>query len=139
MSGEPAQAEPVSGISSALAIATLAAGLALAGCGAASPVMPAAPGRATAGGSSSASAVAAEPSSRLLSVLQQGWAGYREAFIRPEGRVIDPTRGGITTSEAQSYALLRAVWMGDRATFDTAWRWTVAHLQVRGDGLFASL
>ena len=29
--------------------------------------------------------------------------------------------------------------MDDRSSFDTVWRWTVANLQVRGDGLFASL
>jgi endo-1,4-beta-D-glucanase Y len=75
----------------------------------------------------------------LLSVLQQGWAGYKQAFVSSGGRVSDPTRGGITTSEGQSYALLRAVWMDDRSTFDAVWHWTIANLQVRGDGLFASL
>jgi endo-1,4-beta-D-glucanase Y len=76
---------------------------------------------------------------QLLSVLQQSWAGYKQGFVSADGRVSDPTRGGVTTSEGQSYALLRAVWMDDRSSFDTVWRWTVANLQVRGDGLFASL
>ena len=75
---------------------------------------------------------------QLLSVLQQSWVGYKQGFVGGDGRVSDPTRGGITTSEGQSYALLRAVWMDDRTSFDTVWRWTVANLQVRGDGLFAS-
>lgn len=43
---------------------------------------------------------------------------------------------GTVTSEAQSYALLRAVWSDDRATFDRTWAWTQAHLQ-RSDGLYA--
>jgi endoglucanase len=29
--------------------------------------------------------------------------------------------------------------MDDRSAFDTVWRWTQTNLQVRGDGLFASL
>jgi endo-1,4-beta-D-glucanase Y len=81
----------------------------------------------------------ATPDPAVLSVLQQAWAGYKQAFIQPDGRVIDPTRNGITTSEAQSYALLRAVWMDDRPAFDLVWHWTSANLAVRGDGLFASL
>lgn len=72
-------------------------------------------------------------------MLQEAWGGYKQTFVQPDGRVVDPTRGGITTSEGQSYALLRAVWMGDRSSFDTVWRWTAANLQVRGDGLFVSL
>ncbi|MFN8458078.1 MAG: glycosyl hydrolase family 8, partial [Anaerolineae bacterium] len=35
---------------------------------------------------------------------------------------------GSITSEAQSYAMLRAVWSGDRASFDSAWAWTQSHL-----------
>src|ERR1700730_15368985 len=79
------------------------------------------------------------PDTQLLSVLQQSWEGYKQAFVGRDGRVSDPTRGGITTSEGQSYALLRAAWQGDRPAFDAVWRWTAANLQVRGDGLFASL
>ena len=43
----------------------------------------------------------------------------------------------ITTSEGQSYAMLRAVWSNDRETFDQVWKWTKDHLRVRGDHLFA--
>jgi endoglucanase len=76
---------------------------------------------------------------RVHSVLEEAWAGYKTAFIEPDGRVIDPTRGGVTTSEGQGYALLRAVWMGDQQAFDTVWHWTATNLQTRSDGLFASL
>ena len=82
---------------------------------------------------------ASPAASRLRTVLAAAWSGYRQAFIQPDGRVVDPTRGGITTSEGQSYALLRAVWMGDRVTFETVWRWTASHLQVGGGSPFASL
>lgn len=43
---------------------------------------------------------------------------------------------GTVTSEAQSYALLRAAWSGDRASFDRTWAWTQANL-INPDGLIA--
>lgn len=52
------------------------------------------------------------------------------------GRTIDRDRDDITTSEGQSYTLLRAAWMSDQATFDKTWEWTQKHLQ-REDKLFA--
>ena len=107
--------------------------LALAACSPGSTVSPGRTPTSSAGVRASASANA-----RLLSVLQQAWAGYKQGFVGTDGRVTDPTRG-VTTSEGQSYALLRAVWMGDRSAFDTVWHWTEANLQVRGDGLFAYL
>ncbi|MHB8719627.1 MAG: glycosyl hydrolase family 8 [Candidatus Dormibacteria bacterium] len=82
----------------------------------------------------------ASPSSATVaSVLAASWAGYQRAFMAPDGRVLDLSSGGRTTSEGQSYALLRAAWTGDASTFAAAWRWTQANLQVRGDGLFAWL
>ncbi len=118
-----------------LAAAVCVAGLA--GCGSGASVSPGSsrPSASTADVSSPSATVDAH----LLSVLQQAWTGYKQGFVGSDGRVSDPTRGGITTSEGQSYALLRAVWMDDRSSFDAVWRWTVTNLQVRGDGLFASL
>ena len=73
---------------------------------------------------SAAAAVTPSPSvdPHLRAVPQQSWAGYKQGFVGGDGRVSDPTRGGITTSEAQSYALLRAVWMDDRPSFDSVLR-----------------
>src|SRR6185436_16916003 len=51
-------------------------------------------------------------------ILKESWAKYVERFIQADGRVIDHKAGGISTSEGQAYAMLRAVWMQDRATFD---------------------
>jgi endoglucanase len=53
--------------------------------------------------------------------------------------VVDSRAGGITTSEGQAYAMLRAVWMGDRATFDRTYNWALANLNkgVREDRLWA--
>ena len=64
------------------------------------------------------------------------WSFYRYAHVE-RGRVVARDEGGITTSEGQSYALLRAVWAGDRATFDEVWRWTRENLQIREDRLLA--
>ena len=69
-------------------------------------------------------------------VLVRSWFGYLSRFVQ-QGRVVDPQRRGETTSEGQSYALLRAVYVNDRRTFDEVWEWTKANLQVRGDGLLA--
>src|ERR1700716_3231725 len=43
---------------------------------------------------------------------------------------------GSVTSEAQAYALLRAVWSDDRDMFDRTWRWSKAHL-LNANGLLA--
>jgi endo-1,4-beta-D-glucanase Y len=56
------------------------------------------------------------------------WQKYAVRFISPEGRVIDPMRGGITTSEGQSYALFFALINNDRARFDLVLNWTQANL-----------
>ncbi len=64
------------------------------------------------------------------------WSLYRYTHVQ-DGRVIATDEGGITTSEGQAYALLRAVWANDRRAFDEVWRWTKEHLQVREDRLLA--
>jgi len=61
-------------------------------------------------------------------LLAAAWSGYKDRFIQPDGRVIDFQRAQVTTSEGQSYAMLRAVWMNDRPTFDLTWRWTQDNL-----------
>ena len=81
-----------------------------------------------------------EPSSdryiRQLDDLSALWSFYKQAYIQ-HGRVVSLDEQGITTSEGQGYAMLRAVWSNDRATFNTVWTWTKHHLQVRDDKLFA--
>lgn len=67
--------------------------------------------------------------------LATAWAAYKETFLKPEGYVWDQARGEVT-SEGQSYALLRAVWMRDRETFDRVFAWTETHL-TRPDGLYS--
>lgn len=72
-------------------------------------------------------------------ILTASWNYYKSQFIHNWGQVIDPN-GNVTTSEGQAYAMLRAVWMRDRETFDAVWTWTRQHLQYREhDKLFSWL
>lgn len=74
---------------------------------------------------------------QIARLLAESWGRYKTTFIQADGRVID-YNGNVTTSEGQAYALLRAFWMRDRATFDTVYRWTKDNLQApRGDHLFS--
>ena len=66
------------------------------------------------------------------------WTAYQARYVGAAGEVHDALRDGQVTSEAQSYAMLRAAWMRDAAAFDRAWTWTRTHL-ARPDGLFAWL
>ena len=69
-------------------------------------------------------------------VLTASWQSYRRQFISPAGRVQIPERDGGTISEAQAYALLRAVWAADQATFAGVYAWTHDHM-TRPDHLLA--
>lgn len=70
-------------------------------------------------------------------LLRESWEAYKTHFIQKDGRVVDHDQGGITTSEGQAYALFRAVWIDDQATFNRVLRWTQNNLQVRPDHLLA--
>jgi len=73
---------------------------------------------------------------RQLDDLSALWSFYKRTYIQ-NGRVVSLDEQGITTSEGQGYAMLRAVWSNDRTTFKAVWAWTRQHLQVRDDKLFA--
>jgi endoglucanase len=64
-------------------------------------------------------------------LLQQSWQAYRQRFIQGDGRVIDREAGDRSTSEGQAYAMLRAVFMDDRDTFDRVLTWGENNLQRR--------
>ncbi|MGQ7297615.1 glycosyl hydrolase family 8 [Quadrisphaera sp. KR29] len=62
-------------------------------------------------------------------MLAELWTAYKARYLEQgTGRTLDPSQGDITTSEGQSYTMMRAVWSDDRATFDTAWQWTKDNL-----------
>jgi endoglucanase len=63
---------------------------------------------------------------------------FVDTYVGDDGRVSRIDQGGSTVSEGQAYAMLLAVAVGDRDTFDRAWDWTEQNLQ-RPDGLLASL
>ncbi len=68
--------------------------------------------------------------------VESAWLVYRDT-IQEDGRTIDRDRNYLTTSEGQSYSLLRAVWMDDREIFDRVYKWTKNNLQKREeDNLF---
>ena len=64
-------------------------------------------------------------------LLAQSWQSYRERFIQGDGRVIDREAQDRSTSEGQAYALLRAVWIDDRQSFERVLQWSETNLQRR--------
>ncbi|MES2437348.1 MAG: glycosyl hydrolase family 8 [Patescibacteria group bacterium] len=77
------------------------------------------------------------PRTELLTL----WEAYKQEYIEKGSfRVLDKQKDSITTSEGQSYAMLRAVWLDDKPTFDGVWKFTKDNLQHKeGDKLFAWL
>jgi endo-1,4-beta-D-glucanase Y len=76
----------------------------------------------------------------LTRVLTASWQCYCRHFINPAGRVMIPAEGGGTISEAQTYALLRAVWAKDEKIFNQVYAWTYQNLsryQTHGDSLLS--
>lgn len=69
--------------------------------------------------------------------LSSLWNTYKSKYIDSNGRAIDEQAGGITTSEGQSYSMLRSVWQNDKSTFDNSWTWTKDNLRRKGDALFS--
>ena len=61
------------------------------------------------------------------------WDAFASRFVQSDGRVVDITFGGKTTSEGQSYGLFFALVAGRRDQFDTLLGWTsnnLAHGQL---------
>jgi len=70
-------------------------------------------------------------------MLYEMWNSYKQDYLEPGTfRTLDKQSQNITTSEGQSYTMLRSVWMDDRTTFDKSWQWTKDNLQ-REDSLFS--
>ncbi len=86
----------------------------------------------------SPSPMAAPAESRMVmptttEVLEQSWVAYRQRFIQADGRVIDWEQDARTVSEGQAYAMLRAVFADDPATFSQTLKWAEDNLQRRGE------
>lgn len=71
------------------------------------------------------------------SMLAAIWHNYKVNYIEPgSGRTLDKQRNNITTSEGESYTMLRAVYQDDQATFNQSWKFTQGNLQHKDDHLF---
>lgn len=71
--------------------------------------------------------------------LKTLWESYKGYYIN-NGRVVRPKNDFDTVSEGQAYAMIRAVWLDDRATFDAVYRWTEENLsryRSHGDHLLS--
>lgn len=71
-----------------------------------------------------------------LDILSSMWSYYKYRYIQ-DGRVVSLDEDGVTTSEGQSYAMLRSVWIDDQAAFKEIWEWTAKNLRLPTTGLFA--
>ena len=70
-------------------------------------------------------------------MLEALWENYKNDYIEDSSfRTLDRQRNDITTSEGQSYTMLRAVWQDDKETFDKSWQWTKDNLW-KSNKLFA--
>src|SRR5690606_28500903 len=76
------------------------------------------------------------PTFSQYTLMNASWDRYKSKFINPDGRVLDFSQNEITTSEGQSYAMLRAVWIDDKQTFDHVWQWTKDNLKREDNNLF---
>ncbi len=65
-------------------------------------------------------------------IIRDTWSGYKRSFIDNDGRVMR-VKEGDTVSEGQAYAMLRAVWMRDKETFDKCYRWSEQNLSRNGN------
>lgn len=73
------------------------------------------------------------------SIESNSWKYYKKTFISNDGRVLDPLRATVTTSEGQAYAMMRALLMKDKEIFDKTYNWAKYNLQHKNDKLFAWL
>lgn len=71
-------------------------------------------------------------------MLKELWEAYKTEYLEPDTyRTLDKQRDYITTSEGQSYTMLRAALQDDKEIFDKSWEWTYDILKRKDDNLFA--
>jgi endoglucanase len=71
-------------------------------------------------------------------LLNATWLNYKKEYLDPgDYRTLDPSRDDVTTSEGESYTMLRAVWLGDKTTYDEEDTWIKDNLQHKTDYLFS--
>lgn len=70
--------------------------------------------------------------------FQKTYELYKSQFMSEDGRIMDPVKNNITTSEGQSYIMLQSLAVDDEKTFNLAYKWAQNNLQ-RPDKLFSWL
>ncbi|MES2225077.1 MAG: glycosyl hydrolase family 8 [Patescibacteria group bacterium] len=71
-------------------------------------------------------------------VLENTWDAYKINTLEAgSGRTLDKSLNNLTTSEGQSYTMLRAVWMDDKETFDKSFAFAQSALKHKDDNLHA--
>lgn len=60
---------------------------------------------------------------------------YKENYLLKNGRIVDPAKGNVTTSESQAYIMFMSLAENDKKTFDLVYNWTKNNLR-RKDGLY---
>jgi len=74
------------------------------------------------------------------SVMEATWLSYTTEYLEPVTlRTLDKQQDNITTSEGQSYTMLRSVQLDDKETFDTSWQWTKDNLMREDSNLISWL
>ncbi len=68
------------------------------------------------------------------------WEKYKNEYLEKGTlRTLDKQQNNITTSEGESYTLLRSVWQDDQTTFDVSWKWVKDNLQRKDNHLISWL
>lgn len=65
---------------------------------------------------------------QVQNYMKKGWAGFKSNFITNTGRVKRIEDNNDTVSEGQAYAMILAVNMDDKVTFDKCFTWTEQNL-----------
>lgn len=73
-------------------------------------------------------------------MLNALWQRYKDIYLeKGTGRTLDKQRDFITTSEGESYTMLRSVWLDDKETFDKSLKWSEDNLKQKNSNLFSWL
>lgn len=73
----------------------------------------------------------------LATTAAEVWRAWKEAYLLPDGRVVDRLQMHASHSEGQGYGMLLASEFHDREAFARMLAWTEANLAVRPDALLA--
>ena len=68
------------------------------------------------------------PGRPVSASAERAGRSFLTAYVDPDGRVVRRDQNGDTVSEGQAYAMLVAVALRDRATFEAVWSWTQQNL-----------